>query len=63
MKLDEKVKAYIDAQTYAQLLERWRFSNAGDTMFEGETGHYWATRMNELGLKTDTVAASKKVGF
>jgi hypothetical protein len=65
--LTPEAKARIDAMSYAQLLERWRFAPAGDTLFRGETGEYWGKRMAELrarpGGQGEHVAASKRLGW
>lgn len=63
--MTNQVKLYIDSQDYEALLRRWRFAPAGDEMFQGEAGHYWAKRMAELRDKDPggAVAASKRVGW
>ena len=64
MELNEKNKAYIDRLSYGQLLSRWRFAPIGDPWFQGETGKYWAKRMQELREQgADHVAASKAIGW
>jgi len=47
MELTSELKAEIDAKTHYELLERWRFAPAGDTMFQGESGEYWGKCMAE----------------
>lgn len=60
----QETKAYIDRLTYDQLLERWRFTPAGDPWMMGATGAYWRERMAELERQgVDRVAASKRIGF
>ena len=63
--MDEKTKALIDAMTYEDLLRKWRFAPLGDPMFVGETGKYFAERMEQKRTEegTDRVAVSKKVGW
>lgn len=64
MKLTEERKKLLDAQTYQSLLRRWRFMPVGDPWFEGETGDYWAKRMEELRNNgADHVSASKATGW
>ena len=65
MDLTPENKAEIDSLSYRDLLSRWRFSPAGDPMFQGETGIYWGSRMNELrnANPAEAVAASKSLGF
>lgn len=64
MKLTAENKATIDAKSYEGLLSKWRFAPAGDPWFEGETGDYWASRMNELRNNgADHVGASKSIGW
>ena len=47
MDLTAELKAEIDAKSHYELLSRWRFAPAGDTMFQGESGEYWGKRMAE----------------
>lgn len=67
MKLTEELKGKIDAMTYAQMLARWRNTPLGDSMFQGESGDYWAKRMAELraqpGGDAAHVKASKEIGW
>lgn len=66
MELTEDVKERIDDLDYLHLLERWRYSPAGDPMFQGDSGDYWRNRMNHLrsqpGGHERAVAASKMLG-
>lgn len=48
MDLTEENKKEIDSLPYERLLIRWRFAPFGDPWFQGETGKYWESRMNEL---------------
>lgn len=65
--MDANVKQWIDNATYAQLLQRWRFSGVGDPMFKGDTGVYFEKRMKELrsapGGEEMHTAASKEIGW
>jgi hypothetical protein len=61
-----KMKAWIDAATYEELLSRWRFAKVGDPIFNGEVGKYFKETMwlkgNELGEEA-RVRASRKIGW
>lgn len=67
MKLTDELKKQIDAKSYEQLLQRWRHGGIGDEMFQGESGEYWAARMEELrsapGGDLMHTAASKLIGW
>lgn len=67
MDLTPEVKAEIDAKSYYDLLQRWRFSPCGDEMFQGESGKYWQLRMKELrslpGGDEEHVRCSKAIGW
>jgi len=64
MNLTDENKSHIDSLSYEALLQHWRFAPAGDEWFQGETGTYWNSRMNELRNKgADHVAASKAIGW
>jgi hypothetical protein len=63
MKLTEENKETIDSMSYYDLLSHWRFAPPGDPWFEGETGKYWAIRMQEMKEKDpDPVGVSKAIG-
>ena len=47
MKLTQEVKAQIDNMLYVEMLQSWRFASAGDEMFQGESGEYFAKVMKE----------------
>jgi len=59
-------KAWIDGANYYDMLRLWRFAPAGDPMFSGETGKYYAEimakRRTALGPEVHT-AASKSLGW
>jgi len=65
MELTAENKAHVDSMTYAQLLQKWHFSPAGNEWFQGQTGEYWGRRMSELKNADPggAVAASKWVGW
>jgi hypothetical protein len=65
MTLTEENKKYIDSLTYAQLLEKWRFSPPGDLWFQDETGAYWGRRLANLRDEDpdNAVQASKDLGW
>ena len=63
MKLTAENKKEIDGMSYESLLSQWRNSPSGNPWFEGETGEYWAKRMNELRETVDHVAISKRIGW
>lgn len=65
MKLTDEVKAKIDAMSYEQLLRMWRHTYAGNPMFEGESGEYFAKRMQEQKPEdvAEVVRISKQVGW
>lgn len=64
--MDEKTKAMIDWMDYETMFRRWRFAPAGDPMFQGEVGRYYAEVMkkkrSELGDAAHT-ATSKRIGW
>ena len=67
MSRDEYVlKHWIDNATYEELFRRWRFSQIGDCIFQGEIGTYYAKvlqkKRNEVGDKEHT-RISKKIGW
>ncbi len=64
MDLTPENKEMIDAMSYGQLLDHWRFTPVGDPWFQGETGEYWSKRMAELrATGADHVGASKELGW
>ena len=63
--LTEKFKAWVDAQSYEQLLRRWRGASPGDETFQGEQGSYYSQAMAEK-RNVDperAVTASKRIGW
>jgi len=64
--MTDEQKRWIDNASYEQLLAHWRNAPAGDPMFIGNTGKYYANVMkgrreaigNEGHVKT-----SKKIGW
>ena len=61
--MNERTKRWIDAASYEELLNKWRFARIGDPMFQGETGEYYATVMREKGKTEDHVQVSKNIGW
>ncbi len=45
--MTDEQKRWVDQASYRQLLERWRYAPAGDPMFQGDTGDYYAKVMAE----------------
>ena len=64
--IDVKIKHKIDCMSYYQLLKTWRFVSCENSMFEGETGRYYARvmakRRCEIG-EPEHVRVSKLLGF
>lgn len=59
-------KAWIDCANYKQLLDRWRFANLSDFIFQGDTGDYYKQVMNKRRSEisnAEHVAISKSLGF
>lgn len=59
-------KEWIDNATLDELIRKWRFSPAGDPMFEGETGDYFTQvfiAKKHKASPAEFTAASKRVGF
>lgn len=67
MNLTKENKEKIDAMSYEQLLEHWRFAPAGDPWLCGQTGEYWKdamhTRRNAPGGNEVHTNASKNLGW
>jgi len=64
MKLTEEIKQEIDAMTYVQMLEGWRFNPVGHPFHQGEVGTYYANRMRHLARNgANHVEASKIIGW
>ena len=65
MKLSTEVKMMIDSMTYTEMLNKWRFAPAGDPLFEGESGEYFADLMAERRASNpeEHVRASKTIGW
>jgi len=63
--MTDEQKAWIDAASYQELLQRWRNAPVGAPMFQGDTGDYYAKVMAEKKAKVGpdaAVAASKAIG-
>lgn len=65
MELTKENKEHIDGLTYTELLSRWRFAEAGDPWFQGETGEYWSQVMRKKRDENPVgaVSASKRIGW
>jgi hypothetical protein len=64
--MNKDQKEWIDNASYYALMNRWRFSKAGDPIFQDEAGEYYKTVMAELRQKignTEHVRISKNLGF
>ena len=64
--MTEDQKKWIDNASYMELLKRWRFSIAADTIFQEDTGTYYATVMNQKKSELspgEQVATSKAIGW
>lgn len=59
--MTEEQKKEIDSMTQYQLCSRWRFSKAGDPIFQGEAGEYFAKVLKEKGGFTPAI--SKSLGW
>ena len=62
----EKMKQWIDAATYAELLNKWRFAPSGSPWFQGEIGDYYAKVMGERKQQVGDVEhsrTSKAIGW
>ena len=62
MQLTVELQEIIDKLTYKQLLIGWRYANAGNEMFEGDSGEYWYKRMQEI-KPLNHATISKQVGW
>lgn len=61
--MNERTKRWIDAASYEELLNKWRFASVGDPMFQGEIGEYYSKVMAEKRKTADHIQASKSVGW
>ena len=61
--MNERIKQWIDAATYQDLLGKWRFASVGDPMFQGEIGEYYSKVMAEKRKTADHIQVSKNVGW
>ena len=63
--MTKEQKEWIDNATYEQLLKRWRFSAAGDPMFQGDTGRHYGRVLREKRSADpgEHVRASKSIGW
>lgn len=65
--MTKEEKDWIDNASYEMLLRRWRFSDIGDTIFQGLAGDYYIARLKELrelpNGYAEHVRASKAIGW
>ncbi len=64
--MTDATKNMIDNMSYTEMLSRWRFAPAGDPMFVGESGKYFAEVMKKKRAEVGDdghVAASKLIGW
>lgn len=59
--MTDEQKKIIDSMTQLQLCRKWRFALAGDPLFQGDTGDYFAKRLKEMGGMTPEI--SKEIGW
>jgi hypothetical protein len=65
-KMTPEQKAEIDGMDYEGLLRRWRFSPAGDPMFQGDTGEYFLARMvaeKKRAGEAEAAETSRRIGW
>ena len=63
---EERMKNWIDSNSYETLLNKWRFAPDGDEFLQGEIGEYYSKVMFEKcdALSDDErVKVSKRVGL
>lgn len=61
-----EMKAWIDAASYEQLLDRWRFAPMGSPWFQGEIGEYYTRALGERRKAVgdgEHSATSKRIGW
>jgi hypothetical protein len=64
--MNNEQKEWIDNASYEELLRRWRFATANDSMFRGDLGEYYATVMFKKRDQLppgEAAVISKKVGW
>jgi hypothetical protein len=54
-------KQEIDSMSRYEMCYRWRFGKVGDPIFIGDTGQYFAERLDSLGGFTPEI--SKQIGW
>ncbi len=59
--MDAALKAQIDALTRIEMARLHRFAPAGEPMFKGEAGRYFAERFARLGGMSPAI--SKSIGL
>ena len=63
--MTDKMKEWIDEQSYETLLFKWRFGATSNPMFQGEVGQYYSRVMGEKRAQEPDggVGASKRIGW
>jgi hypothetical protein len=59
--MQQEEKSQIDAMSQEEMARRWRFSKAGDPLFQGDTGEYFTKVFKEKGGFTPEI--SKRIGL
>jgi hypothetical protein len=60
MILTDELKNEIDNMSYSQMLSKWRFTPAGNNLFQGESGDYFA---KVLGEKKNDLSIDNQAGI
>ena len=63
MKLTKKLKKEIDEMSYEAMLRMWRFDHISISVFQGESGEYFAGVMAKKKIAVDHVKVSKAIGW
>jgi len=64
--MDTNIKEQIDNMDYESMLRLWRFSPAGHSLFQGESGEYFSKNMKEKRDKLpneEHPIISKRIGW
>ncbi len=59
--MTDELKKQIDNMSQYEMCRRWRFSELGDKLFEGDTGKYFAQVLKDKGGFSPEI--SKSLGF
>lgn len=63
---EAELMVWIDGASYADLLEKWRFGDVGDALFQGAIGRHYARvlfQKRDAAGHEAAVQASKAVGW